>query len=104
METKFEEISLYELLDGVEEPRRGNAIKHNLKDIIIIGVLSTICNADDFTGMQIFGETHKELLEQFLELPNGIPSHDTFGDVFSAIDPEQLTACFEQWLSLLRTD
>lgn len=96
--------SLYELLDGVGEPRRGNAIKHNLKDIIVIGLLSVICNADDYTGMQVFGETHKELLQDFLELPNGIPSHDTFGDVFSAIDPQQLAACFQQWLSMLRAE
>lgn len=101
---KSPEISLYELLEEIEEPRRGNAIKHNLKDILIIGLLSTICNADDFTGMQIFGETHQKLLEQFLELPHGIPSHDTFGNVFSAIAPEQLAACFEQWISLLRSD
>jgi len=101
---KTQRITLYDLLDEVEEPRRGNAIKHNLKDIIFIGLLSTICNADDFTGMQIFGETHKELFEQFLELPHGIPSHDTFDDVFSAIDPQQLASCFEQWLSLLYSD
>ena len=49
-----QEISLYDLLDEVKEPRHGNAIRHNLKDSIIIGLLSTICNADDFTGMQIF--------------------------------------------------
>ena len=84
---KTQRISLYDLLDEVEEPRRGNAIKHNLKDIIFIGLLSTICNADDFTGMQIFGETHKELFEQFLELPHGIPSHDTFDDVFQPLIP-----------------
>lgn len=96
--------SLCELLDGVSDPRRGNAIRHNLKDILIIGLLSVICNADDYTGMQIFGETHEEVLKNFLELPHGIPSHDTFGDVFSSIDPQQLGNCFGEWIEMLRSE
>ena len=96
--------SLNDLLDTIPEPRKGNAIKHNLKDIIFIALLSVICNADSYVGMQIFGETHEDILKQFLELPYGIPSHDTFGDVFSAIDPIQLSNCFSQWLHALHTE
>ena len=62
---KTQKITLYDLLDEVEEPRRGNAIKHNLKDIIFIGLLSTICNADDFTGMQILEKPIKNFLNNF---------------------------------------
>ena len=92
------------LLEEIPDPRRGNRIRHNLKDILLIGILSNICNADGFTGMEIWGQTHEQVLRNFLELPYGIPSHDTFGDVFSAIDPQKLSECFIRWIEALRTD
>ena len=61
--------SLNDLLDIIPEPHKVNAIKHNLKDSIFIALLSVICNADNYVGMQIFGETHEDILKQFLELP-----------------------------------
>ncbi|MDK2991784.1 MAG: hypothetical protein PWP48_1017, partial [Clostridiales bacterium] len=99
-----EQRTLIELLEEIPDPRRGNRIQHNLKDIILIGIMSIVCGANSFTGMEIWGQTHEELLRQFLELPYGIPSHDTFGDVFSALSPRHLEECFNKWLVILRED
>lgn len=92
--------SLNDLLDIIPESRKVNAIKHNLKDSIFIALLSVICNADNYVGIQLFGEIHEDILKQFLELP----SHDAFDDVFSAIAPIQLLECLPQWLHALHTE
>ena len=92
-----ERKTLLELLAEMPDYRKGNAIKHNLSDILAIGILAIMCDADTFTGMQLFGETHKEALSKILELPHGIPSHDVFGDVFSRVDPKSVGRCFELW-------
>jgi len=97
-------IELSKLLDEIPDPRRGNRTRHNLKDILLIGIMSMICNADGFTGMEIWGQTHEKTLREVLELPYGIPSHDTFGDVFSALSAEKLAECFGKWIAMLRKD
>lgn len=76
----------------------GNAIRHQLKDIVAIGILAILCNANTFVGMRLFGETHEKELREVLELPHGIPSHDVFGDVFSRLDTSPLEQCFEEWV------
>lgn len=93
--------SLEERLKEIPEPRSGNAIKHKLNEIIMIGLLCIICNGDTYVDMQIFGEMHKELLSRFLELPYGIPSHDTFANVFSKLDPKAVFECFNNWVNEL---
>ena len=75
---KIEELR--EKLQEVEDPRRmskGN-IRHKLEDIIIIGLCSLICNGNDVSDMKDFGEARQAWLQQFLELPQGIPDSDTF--------------------------
>lgn len=96
---KSEEKTLLELLGELPDHRVGNAIRHQLKDIIAIGILSILCNANTFVGMQLFGETHEKELREVLELPHGIPSHDVFGDVFSRLDTSALEQCFEEWIA-----
>lgn len=96
--------TLIELLSEVEDYRTGNSIRHNLKDVLLIGLLCIICNGDTYTDMELFGETHEEMLRSFLELPYGIPSHDTFGDIFSRLDPGQVTKCFAQWADALKEE
>jgi len=94
-----ERKTLLELLSELPDHRVGNAIKHNLTDIVAIGILAILCNANTFVGMQLFGETHEQELRGILELPNGIPSHDVFGDVFSRLDIRALEKCFEEWIA-----
>jgi predicted transposase YbfD/YdcC len=64
----------------------------------------TICGADGWVEIQRFGEAKKEWFSTFLELPNGIPSHDTFGRVFSRLKPEEFERCFSVWLKSLNVD
>lgn len=99
---KSESKTLLELLGELPDHRSGNAIRHNLTDIIAIGLLAILCNADTFVGMQLFGETHEAELRELLELPHGIPSHDVFGDVFSRLDTAALERCFEEWTAGMR--
>lgn len=96
--------SLMEALKEVPDPRKGNAIRHLLDEIIMIGLLCIICQGETFVDMQLFGETHKEMLSAFLQLPNGIPSHDTFADVFIKLDPRALSECFNLWVQHLREE
>jgi predicted transposase YbfD/YdcC len=94
--------NIVEIFEKLADPRRGNGIRHKLKDVIIIGILAIICGYDEYTEMELFGEMKKEWLGGFLELPNGIPSHDTFGDIFAAIDPKALHEGFAQWVEAIR--
>lgn len=70
----------------------------------MIIILATICGADGWVEIERFGEAKKEWLGTFLELPNGIPSHDTFGRLFSILDPKELEKCFSSWLKSLTVD
>ena len=58
---------------------------------------ATICGADSWVHVDLFGRSKLEWFQTFLELPNGVPSHDTFGDVFARLDPEQFQSCFMAW-------
>ena len=78
--------------------------RHKLSDILIIAVLGTICGADGWVEIERFGLAKEEWLTTFLELPNGIPSHDTFGRVFSLLDPSIFESCFLAWLKSLTID
>ncbi len=68
-------------------------------DILVIAILAVLCGADGFTEIEEFGKAKKEWLSKFLELPNGIPSHDTFGRVFTAIDSKEFHNAFIEWVN-----
>jgi predicted transposase YbfD/YdcC len=90
---------LKEEIAEVSDPRRayGN-FRHKLEDIIIIGLLSTICLGEDFADMEEFGKEREEWLRDFLELPNGIPDSDTFRRVFERLEPGELLKCLNKWI------
>jgi predicted transposase YbfD/YdcC len=91
--------------DSLTDPRIDNHNKlHNLHDILVITILATICGADNWVDINEFGEAKYDWLSTFLELPNGIPSHDTFGRVFSMLDPDQFESCFNDWIQSLSVD
>lgn len=90
----------------LEDPRMQNHrnFRHNFHDLLIIVILATICGADGWVEIEEFALSKQEWFGTFLELPHGIPSHDTFGRVFSLIDPNQFEACFLKWIQSLTID
>ena len=89
--------TIAEHFSELEDPRRYNK-RHLLHDIIVIAICGAICGADDWVAVEEFGHAKQSWFEEFLELPHGIPSHDTFGDVFGVLDPEQFRRSFIQWV------
>ena len=83
----------------LDDPRIDRTKQHKLLDIVVITICAVICGADDWVAVEIFGKAKHDWLKQFLDLPNGIPSHDTFGRVFGALDPEQFQSCFLNWIN-----
>jgi len=87
-----------EHFSGLEDPRIDRTKRHKLLDILVIAICAVICGADNWVEVALFGEAREEWLKTFLELPNGIPSHDTFNRVFNRLDPEQFSSCFIAWI------
>jgi predicted transposase YbfD/YdcC len=83
---------------SLPDPRTGNAIQHLFGDILVIALCATICGADGWIEVEAWGNAKRLWLEQFLELPNGIPSHATFGRVFARMDPNEFERCFLSWI------
>jgi len=84
------------------DPRLERTRRHVLQDILVIALCAMIANANTWVDIEHFGKTKLDFLRRFLELPNGIPSHDTFGRVFAKLDPAALLVCLQNWLSDLR--
>src|SRR5256884_9888399 len=83
---------------SLKDPRVERTKRHKLLDIIIIAICGTICGADGWVEIEEFGKQKEAWLKTILELPNGIPSHDTFGRVFAQLDPVEFEACFFEWV------
>jgi predicted transposase YbfD/YdcC len=83
---------------SLQDPRIERTKLHQLLDILVIAICAVICGADDWVEVELFGNAKLAWLGTFLELPNGIPSHDTFGRVFARLNPEQFQQCFLAWI------
>lgn len=90
--------SIAKHFEQVEDPRIERSKAHLLIDILTIAILAIICGADGWVGMESYGNAKASWLRTFLELPNGIPSHDTFSRVFARLEPEQLQTAFLSWV------
>ncbi len=80
------------------DPRVDRGKLHLLWDILVIAICAVICGADTWVEMEAYGRAKEEWLKQFLPLPNGIPSHDTFARVLARLKPEELQRCFLNWI------
>ena len=90
--------SLISIFSELEDPRIDRTKRHSLTDIIAIAICAVVCGADSWVDVELFGKSRQEWLSGFLELPNAIPSHDTFGRAFSMLDAERFQSCFGQWV------
>ena len=75
--------------------------RHILLDVVVIAICAVICGAEDWVSVAAFGRAKERWFRRFLELPHGIPSHDTFGRVFALISPAEFQACFTSWMHAL---
>ena len=94
-------ITIADHFSELEDPRIERTKRHKLIDIITITICAVICGADGWADLELYGKCKYKWLKKFLELPNGIPSHDTFARVFSRLNPEQLQQCFLKWVEAI---
>src|SRR5438046_8883353 len=80
------------------DPRIDRTKEHQLLDVLTIALCAIISGADEWVAMEAYGNAKREWLATFLTLPNGIPSHDPFGRVFAALDPDPFPSCFLSWV------
>ena len=83
----------YRVFWGLEDPRESNA-RHPLLEMLMIGLCTMLCGGEDCSDMALFGRSKEKFLRQFLSLPHGIPSHDTFSRLFRLLDPHKFHDCF----------
>jgi predicted transposase YbfD/YdcC len=94
----MEEFS--QLFEGVSDPRRSNATRHDLHEMLMIGLLCVLCGGEGCHDMSLFGRSKEQFLRRFMVLKHGIPSHDAFSDLFNALDPKS----FQQVMGRLLGD
>ncbi len=91
MQDHFEELT---------DPRR-REVTYPLINVVVIAVCAVICGADDFVAIARFGNTKRDWFAKFLDLTNGIPSHDRFNAIFAAINPAEFEKCLLSWITVL---
>jgi predicted transposase YbfD/YdcC len=92
---------LVQLFRDIPDPRMVAKISHTLHDILVITVCAVICGLEHWTQIEDFAKTNEAWFRTFLDLPNGIPSHDTFGKVLAALDPEAFERRIQPWIHAL---
>lgn len=94
-------VEILKHFEHLDDPRVDTS-RHKLMDIVTIAILAVICGANHWNQIESFGNEKHEWLSTFLELPFGIPSHDTFNRVFARLDPNQFRAGFISWVNSIR--
>jgi len=95
------ELALMSYFADVNDPRRDQGKRHILSDILAPTICGVLCGANTWVEIEEYGESKQEWLATFLELPHGIPSHATLSDVFARLNPSELEAEFQRWVSSL---
>lgn len=93
-----QDVSIARYFSDLPDPRVDRTKKHQLGDILVIALCAVVCGADSWDEVEAFGEAKEGWLKGFLDLPNGIPSHDTFYRVFARLDPEAFGKCVAGWM------
>lgn len=91
-------VAVFTPFEDLTDPRVERSRRHELFDLVVVALCATLAGSDSWADIERFGNARIEWLRTFLRLKNGIPSHDTFGRVFSRLDPAGLLACIQQWL------
>src|SRR5688500_2198004 len=96
------DLSIPTFFARLTDPRRAHRRLHLLQDVIVIALCAVIAGAQDWQEIETFGRKRKDWLRRFLELPNGVPSHDTFERVFNRLAPDAFRACFLDWVRAIQ--
>ncbi len=86
----------------VPDPRIQGKVMHKLHDILTIAVCSIIAGIESWTLMEDYCKANIQWFKSFLDLPNGVPSHDTFGNVFAALSPDDFEKAIQTWINSLK--
>jgi predicted transposase YbfD/YdcC len=98
MDTKNKTSTISAYFSEMQDFRIDRKKQHLLTDIITITIAAALCGIESYNDIEDFGVVREDWLKTFLELPNGIPSHDTFNRVFANMDPLKFEACFRNWV------
>ena len=99
MEIEVDFEGLKECFGGMRDPRLVGRTAHELTDILFLTLCAVLCGMDDWESIEEWGKEREDWLRQFVEVKNGIPSHDTISRVFAALDSVTFQACFIRWMS-----
>ena len=91
-------LSIVEHFSILKDPRLDRKKLHSLEEIMVLAICGVLGGADDWVGIEAFGKEKYDWFKGFLKLPHGIPSHDTFGRVFSLLSPDEFQSCFLSWI------
>lgn len=93
--------SITPFFSDIPDPRSEHGKRHPLSDLVALAVCAVVCGAESWVDVALLARSKEKWLGTFLHLPHGVPSHDTFGRVFSVIDPNHFERCFQAWTSAL---
>ena len=94
-------MPLTQVFVSIPDPRNSRLVRHDLSELLTVAVCAVLCSADEFTDIEAWATERVDWLRGFLVLEHGIPSHDTFGRVFAALDPKAIEAAFRSWVGQL---
>lgn len=100
----FSDEELLNWMEYIEDVRQIKKVRHKLKDILVIVLFATLANADDWVEMELFAKEYQDFLRKYIELKNGIPSHDTLNRVMGLLSQEVLQQLYSKWQELLNRD
>jgi predicted transposase YbfD/YdcC len=96
------DLSIPRYFRKLQDPRRAHRRLHLLQDILVIALCAVLAGAQDWQEIETFGRKRRDWLQRFLQLPNGVPAHDTFERVFDRLSPQAFHACFRAWVQAIQ--
>ena len=93
------QLKIADVFVGIRDPRQAKKVEHDLVELLVVAICGVLAGADDFVEIEEWAKEKLGWFRQHLTLAHGIPSHDTFGRVFAAINAEEFGAAFRRWVN-----